>query len=333
MIELVSRQEQNIGAIRSSQFGHMPPDADNALVLFPGALGDFICFLPTLAALRARHRGALLVCAKPTLLELLQLPHTATASIDRREIADLFVSDAPASLAARQLFGGFEWVYSWTGYGNPCLAQRLANLTGGQANVYHFRGMDVGEHAVDYFARCAGVTPCSSVGVFLAEDTPWFDRFKRQHHLARPFVLIHAGSGAAKKNWQGFEAAVRECRERYGLATIILRGPAETEQAHSDYGADIIADRLSLPQVVALLRRSRCYLGNDSGISHLAGAAGAAGVVLFGPTDPATWAPYSDRLRSLHAPHPCPQCGSETFCPHRLPVSTVVDALGAVLGS
>jgi len=310
----------------------MPRDTDSALVLFPGALGDFMCFLPTLAALRARHRGTLLLCAKPALLELIRWSDTVTASIDRREVADMFVADSPVSVAARQLFGGYDWAYSWTGFGAPHVARRLADVTGGCVQVFRFRGMSAGEHAVDYFARCAGVTPCSPVDAVVAEDAPWFDGFARQYRVVNPFLLVHAGSGSAKKNWRGFSTAVRECRQRYGIHTVLLQGPAESEQGQPDYGADIVADRLSLSQVVALLRRSRCYLGNDSGISHLASATGATGVVLFGPTDPAIWAPRGARIRSLHAPNPCSRCGPHTFCVHRLPVSTVVDTVGAALG-
>jgi ADP-heptose:LPS heptosyltransferase len=43
------------------------------------------------------------------------------------------------------------------------------------------------------------------------------------------------------------------------------------------------------------------YIGNDSGISHLAAAAGAPVVALFGPTDPAVWAPRGPRVRILAA--------------------------------
>jgi len=275
----------------------------------------------------------LLLFAQTAFLELFRLPHTVIASIDRQEVAQLFVSDSPATPEARRLFGGFDCTYSWTGSENPSVSQRLATLTGGHVNAYRFRGMRDGEHAVDYFARCVNIRPLASVGSFIAEDTQWFDGFKRQHRLVSAGMVIHTGSGAAKKNWQGFAAVVRHCRERYGSPTILLRGPAEVERDISDYQADVVADGLSLPQVVALLRRSRFYIGNDSGISHLAGAVGTAGMVLFGPTDPAVWAPRSRCLHVLHASAPCPHCGPETFCTHRLSVSTVIDTLDTISAS
>jgi len=44
------------------------------------------------------------------------------------------------------------------------------------------------------------------------------------------------------------------------------------------------------------------FLGHDSGISHLAAAAGANCILLFGPTDPAVWAPQNDNARVIRAP-------------------------------
>jgi len=52
-------------------------------------------------------------------------------------------------------------------------------------------------------------------------------------------------------------------------------------------------------EVAALLSVADLYLGNDSGISHLAAAVGAFGVALFGPTDPRSWRPLSQRMRAM----------------------------------
>jgi heptosyltransferase III len=307
----------------------MSLSADSAVVLFPGAIGDFVCFLPTLARLRARHRGNLLLVAKPALLELVRLPAMATASIDRREVADLFASDTPVHSATRALFAGFGTAYSWTGFESPDVARRLTAATGGSVHVYRFRGMNRGEHAVDYYARCIGVTPEQSIDSIIADDARWFAEFAAQRQLGA-FALIHPGSGSVKKNWHGFPALIRHCRKLHGVTVIALRGPAERERDMLAYGADFVAEELSLSQIAALLRRSRHYVGNDSGISHLAGAVKAPGVVLFGPSDPATWSPRSDRLRIVHAPEPCRLCGPASFCLHRLPVKTVVEALDIV---
>ena len=52
----------------------------------------------------------------------------------------------------------------------------------------------------------------------------------------------------------------------------------------------------------AALARAGLFLGNDAGVSHLAAATGAPTLALFGPTDPALWAPVGPRVATLRAP-------------------------------
>ena len=311
----------------------MRPAVDSALILFPGALGDFICFLPTLVALRARHAGRMLVVAQPALLEIIRLREVATASIGGRAVAQLFTSSPTVTAEAKALLAGFETVYSWTGFGDPDVGRHLAALTAGHVNSYRFRGMDPGEHAVDYYARCVGVAPGTSIGESIADDPKWFAALQRQRRLGDPFAVIHPGSGSSRKNWIGFAAFVRWWRQRARSPLVLLLGPAEVERSTSpDGGADIVLEGLTLPQVAALLRRARLYLGNDSGISHLAAAVGATGLALFGPSDPSVWAPRGPHLQTLNAPEPCPRCGPEVFCLHRLPVDRVLGAVDECIG-
>lgn len=297
--------------------------SENALILFPGALGDFVCFLPTLAGLRARHCGRILLLAKPALLELVAHDDVETASIDRREVADLFVVTAPPAPRTVELFAGFDCAHSWTGFGNAAFAQRVALATGGRVNVYPFRGMRGGEHVTAYYRRCVDLT--SAPPAHIARDMQWLADFESRHRLGdRRLFILHSGSGSPQKNWQGFGAVARYWLDHFDDAVISLRGPAEVERPVAIQPGTLSIDGLTLPQVAALLRRSDLYLGNDSGISHLAGVVGASGVVVFGPTDPATWAPQGKALRVVHAPEPCASCGANVLCAHRLPVDTVI---------
>ena len=53
----------------------------------------------------------------------------------------------------------------------------------------------------------------------------------------------------------------------------------------------------NLWELACWLARARVYIGNDSGITHLAAAAGVPVVAIFGPTDPELWAPRGDRVQ------------------------------------
>jgi ADP-heptose:LPS heptosyltransferase len=58
------------------------------------------------------------------------------------------------------------------------------------------------------------------------------------------------------------------------------------------------AKNLPLPGLAALLEHA-IFIGHDSGISHLAAAAGAECTLLFGPTDPDVWAPTNTNVRVI----------------------------------
>jgi heptosyltransferase-2 len=62
------------------------------------------------------------------------------------------------------------------------------------------------------------------------------------------------------------------------------------------------AKHLPLPRLAAVLEHS-IFVGHDSGISHLAAAAGANCILLFGPTDPDVWAPRNENVQVIGAPN------------------------------
>src|SRR5207249_7820167 len=83
-----------------------------------------------------------------------------------------------------------------------------------------------------------------------------------------------------------------------GEADELLAARLEHEWKDQDVR---FAKKLPLPHLAAVLERL-IFIGHDSGISHLAAAAGANCILLFGPTDPAVWAPLNDNARVIHAP-------------------------------
>jgi ADP-heptose:LPS heptosyltransferase len=138
--------------------------------------------------------------------------------------------------------------------------------------------------------------------------------------------VVHAGSGAERKNWAGFAAAAEHWRGRGG-SVIEVQGPAEEGRGPLDEVHLVVREPLG--RVAGLLRSSSFYLGNDSGISHLAAAVGAPGLTLFGSADARHWRPRSAEMRILEARGSCQTCGG--FCLHRLPADAVIVALERVM--
>lgn len=88
---------------------------------------------------------------------------------------------------------------------------------------------------------------------------------------------------------------------------VVLAGPGEVECRMAAPLLEALPDaidltgRLSLPEVSAVLRRATLFVGNDSGLMHMAAAAGAPTLGLFGPTDASQYSPASPRARAVLA--------------------------------
>jgi heptosyltransferase III len=129
------------------------------------------------------------------------------------------------------------------------------------------------------------------------------------------FIVFHTGSGNGIKNWpvKKFEALAGMIREK-GFRIVWIAGPAE--EALSSPSTDMAVRNAPLPLLVHVFARSSLYVGNDSGISHLATACGTPSVVLFGPSDPEVWRPWGKKVavvsvtrRKCFPCHPMPRRG------------------------
>lgn len=121
-------------------------------------------------------------------------------------------------------------------------------------------------------------------------------------------VLIHPGSGSARKNWpaQHFAELAGALRER-GWQVRITLGEVEREK-FTAHQLQVLADSAlvvqptSLVHLAELMLASRFYVGNDSGPTHLAAALGLQVVGLYGGAPPRVWRPAGPRVTVLDAP-------------------------------
>jgi ADP-heptose:LPS heptosyltransferase len=96
-------------------------------------------------------------------------------------------------------------------------------------------------------------------------------------------IVLQPVSGSPKKNWPYFEKLAAALRKRVPGGRVRMGIP----------------DGLTLDEVSHFLRHVRAYIGNDSGITHLAAFLGVPTVALFGPTDPRVWGPVGRRCRII----------------------------------
>jgi ADP-heptose:LPS heptosyltransferase len=293
-------------------------------VFFPGALGDFICFLPALDILRQSSRVDLFA---RTEFGSITPPGVEVRSLDCFELRQLFVSETEENERPGQFYSAYDFVYSWTGSGHRDFVHRLERWTQGRARVYPFRPGGVWMHQADYYCFCLNRV---ANGQHIAKVVPrpdataWCAEYWARHALGKKSVLaLGPGSGAKEKNWPAtyFSAVARWWRDATHGVVVVLLGPVEEDRgglaAHFE---DVLIERdLKLAQVAALIARSQLYLGNDSGLTHLAASVGARTVALFGPSDWRWWSPRGARVTILRRETKCSPCQLSVMkqCSHR----------------
>lgn len=123
---------------------------------------------------------------------------------------------------------------------------------------------------------------------------------------ARPFALLQPFSSRPEKEW--IAESVVACGERLasrGVVSVLRWGPGEESQAHElqEHSKNLLL--LAPPTTPAssarLAARAALFVGVDSGPTHLAAAAGAPTLALFGPTDPARFGPVGPRAAAFRA--------------------------------
>jgi heptosyltransferase III len=292
---------------------------ERILVIRGGAIGDFILTLPALNALRDARPGAhieILGYKHIAVLAENRFYAQAVRSIEYGPLARFFAdkSELPAELA--DYFASFDLIISYLYdpdevFGKNRRRCGVGDLLCGPAKIVEHAG-----HAARQLAR-----PIEELGIevlnFSERIFPSIEdrEFARDFvgTLSQPIVAIHPGSGSQQKNWplanwialfseKGDFSVTGKCS-----SLVIVSGEADNAQIgqlERDWrGRNVrFAKNLPLPQLAAVLERS-VFIGHDSGISHLAAAAGADCILLFGPTNPDVWAPKNNNVRVLKAPN------------------------------
>lgn len=287
----------------------------DTLIIRGGALGDFLLTLPVLRALRrAWPERRLEVLGSPRLTELARCFGIAEAArrLEDPGLARFFVPDARLDDDWRDYFAGFRTIVSYLYDPDDLFHANLRRC--GTATLVRgpHKPRDDGPHATRQLAaplRDLGLT-LEAADCLPLPPTPALAEDEKAA-TAAPRIALHPGSGSPRKNWGGdnWRALAREVAARHGATFLLVSGEAE-EPFIQEFSGWLITDGvpherahgLPLPELAARLATCRLFLGHDTGPAHLAAACGTPCVLVFGPTDPAVWAPAGERTRVLRHP-------------------------------
>lgn len=267
-----------------------------SLVLFPGALGDLCLLAPSLA--RVIENGVRVeLCVQRMLMPIARLLLPAAEigpPMDGAVMSSLFAASVDPVLAAA--LQRADRVHAWLARadGDGGVSARLGAY-GAVASLHAVPRGDAPQHVVgDYAAMLELPTlppPLRMAPPSGSASVPWSGGDAVR-------LVVHPGAGAAAKVWSpdGFRRVADDWRRHDGEVAVLL-GPAEEDQAPTwAASGHAVLVGSSIVAAAAAIASAPSWLGNDSGMSHLAGALGRRGVVLFGPTRPARWRPLGGRL-------------------------------------
>ncbi len=265
------------------------------LLIRPGAIGDCILSLPALEYLKADYTELWISSAVVPLVRFVdRVRPISSTGIDLLGVGDIEISSE-----LRETLLGFDSIVSWYGTNRPAFRDAIAAL--GVSCQFHtaLPPPEFGGHAVDFFAAQVGA-PAGLV-----------PRIDIQPRTRRDSVVIHPFSGSARKNWP--LASYIQLAAVLQLKVEWTAGPEEDLPNATRFA--------NLADLAAWIAGARLYIGNDSGITHLAAAVGTNTLALFGPTSPDRWVPRGRNVALLRA-DPLSE----------LPVEAVLETANRLLG-
>ena len=284
------------------------------LSIIPGAIGDFVLTLPAVAWLQSHLR--------PERMELwvargnLPLARSMGYADTAEALQDTGIESYPPGRECLRRMRSFDRIVSWWGSGNPEFVDRIRAV---HPRIDFLRALprQSGLHMIEFrraqLDRIFGSTP----GFPATPRIHWTgeeDRFAERFWAARPEnpgVALHPGASGPRKRWpaRNFAEVARGLSRDPNCRRLLLEGPLDGE-AVREVRHGLAEDSVrwetvrieNLSRLAAVLSRCRLYIGNDSGITHLAAALGIRTIALFMDTDPRVWAPRGPRVELLRRP-------------------------------
>jgi len=318
------------------------------LIIHQGAIGDLILSLPAITALQERFTNYIFsFMGYPSTLELLPVEREQIVSVQMPGFSSLYTREPDPPEELKQYLVKFEKVFIFGMRSGEDLVKGMKVI--GVKEVFRIDTFpDHCIHVTDYQASIL-----SSLGTEVKNRVPRLFISDQDEKLAgevllrhgvkedKPLIFIHPGSGSIKKSWPShhFAKLARNLQERFSARIAVIEGPADRAQAETlsaslKGSSTVKIGKLPLRTLAVLLKRGKCFIGNDSGITHLAAAVGTPSIALFGPTDPGVWGPRGENVSIIRGETDCSPCTPETLrgctrqkCFENISVETVCDAV------
>lgn len=292
------------------------------LMIHSGAVGDFVLTLPAVAALRRRFpRARITLAGRANVLDLAVNSSCVdrTLDLEKNGFHRLFTADEiPAELVG--YLSAFDLIVSWFGAGDATYTVNLRRCNARSLIARPFPSADTNQHVADHL-----LSTLAPLGIAGEDATPTIRlnasaRARGAEILAQtlsksqathPVVAVHTGSGSLRKCWpaENFARLIDQLVKKQDATILLIQGPDEDSPdavtvkrvlARVRHAKPLLVMGLNLTELAGVLVHGRCFVGNDSGVTHLAAAVGTPVVAIFGVTDPRVWGPRGERVHIVY---------------------------------
>jgi heptosyltransferase III len=299
------------------------------VILHPGGLGDLLLAVPAIYSLKTRYpTHKVLLCGHEEGSRFLAECGLVdcSLSVETTACTALFAGQRPDDPSLLDWLGCCDYAVAWTGDESGILAAALKHCGAAIAVVQSpFACTLTAVHQAERYAEAVGIEATAVPMPHLA--VPHMLKNEAWKYLAlcgvspkHPLIVVHPGSGSRHKCVKPeILVPVLKALEAEGLQPLVLQGPADDEMVGQLLPrmspCPTLLRGLPLPLLGGVLSHAELFLGHDSGVTHLAALLGTSTVVLFGPTDPARWAPRGAAVTvSKEKPCVCPSWEAVRRC-------------------
>jgi heptosyltransferase-2/heptosyltransferase-3 len=295
----------------------------------PCCIGDVVLATAALSALRAAYPNAHITWA---------VSSWARQAIDYHPAVDAILDTGKAELPVKSPLGFARFVYQLAnGHFDVAVSlvrSPLMSLAVAMSGIVDRVGLDsngrgfaytlrvpvdpnkVRHEAKIYFdvVRAMGV---DTKGYFA--NLPVLDEARssvkgllRQHGVSSPYIVVNPAGGSNpgmvmdSKRWpvEHFAEVSEALMLEYDAKLVLVAGPKDgvlVDALRNNLRTQVVSfvGQLSFPQIGALAANSLLYLGNDTGLTHLAAASGAKTAMILGPSSPLRYAPFTENSMTL----------------------------------
>jgi ADP-heptose:LPS heptosyltransferase len=294
------------------------------LVLHPGGLGDVILSLPAIACLRRQFPSVNLTIAGNLdhLTPIMSGYAERVLSFSALPIHRLYTNE-PLRPEETAFWRSYDRIVSWTGSGNPTFKKRMREIQP-EACIGAWKPNPAdARHVSQLFADSLGIAIPSGEAlkparisldsIMRAEGRQWL--IEHGWSESEPLIAMHPGAGSKTKRWlpERFIELARRLAVQGKRKLLVIEGPAEPGLARQvvqtlSIAGILLSEAAPLDLLAAVIEKCHFFVGNDSGLAHLAAALDVPCLVLFGPTEPGHWAPLGSNVRIIRNQKNCEGC-------------------------